>query len=79
MLFNQKRTNVTHAYKLFNFGVVNEIHYHRNSNSPRTLILRCYDHNKIINRALRPEDTLIIKTEGDLGFISNEDLKNLVI
>ena len=79
VLFNQKRTNVTHSYRLFYLGVVSEILYHRNSDSPRTFMLRCYDHNKIITKALRPEDTLIINSQGSIGFIYNEDLKNLSI
>ena len=68
-----------HSYRLFDLGVVSEILFHRNSDSPRTPVLRCYDHNKIIPKALRPEDTIIINTQGSIGFISNEELKNLSI
>ena len=79
VFFNQKRTNVVHSFRLFNLGVIHEIRRHRNSVAPRTLILRCTERNKIITRALRPEDTLIINTQGDIGLISDADLKGLGI
>ena len=74
VLFNQKRTNVIYLYRLFNFGVIHEVRLHRNSSYPRTILVRCFERGKIIIKATRPEDMMLLKTEGDIGFITDSDI-----
>ena len=79
VLFNQKRTGVRYSYKLFNFGVIQEIKTHRNSPYPRTLLIRCMERGVIVLKAVRPEDCMLVNTQGDIGLISSSDIINLEI
>ena len=77
--FNPKQTGVKYSYKLFNFGVVNGIKLRRNSDYPRTIIVRTFERGKIIRRSVRPKDIMILETNGDLGPIKSEEIVTLQI
>ena len=73
ILFNQKRTGIRYSYKLFSFGVIQEVKKHRGSEYPRTIIVRCMERNRIVLKAVRPEDCMLLQTQGDIGLISSPE------
>ena len=79
ILFNPRRTGVKYSYKLLSFGVVDEIKLRRNSDYPRTVIVRTFERGKIIRRPVRPEDIMILETNGNLGHIKSEEIETLQI
>ena len=79
ILFNQKRTGIRYSYKLFSFGVIQEVKKHRDSEYPRTIIVRCMERGRIVLKAVRPEDCMLLQTQGDIGFISSSDILDLEI
>ena len=77
VLFNPKRTGVKYSYKLFHFGVIDEIKPRRNSTYPRTIVVRTCERGKIIKRSVRPEDVMVLESKGGITPIESGEIKSL--
>ena len=78
ILFNSQPTGSKYSYNTFRFAVVDELRYGRKNNDyPRTIIVRTLDRGKVIRRSVRPEDCMLLRTEGHIGNISSEEILKL--
>ena len=79
ILFNSKPTGTKYSFDNFHFAVVDELKYGRNTTSdyPRAIIVRTLHRGKVIKRSIRPEDTIVLCTEGDVGKISSQEISEL--
>ena len=75
ILFNAQPTGSNYSYNTFRFAVVDELRYGRGNNDyPGTMIVRTLDRGKVIRRSVRPEDCMLLKTEGHIGDISSQEI-----
>ena len=78
ILFNAQPNGSKYSNKTFRFAVVDELRYGRENNDyPRTIIVLTLDRGKVIMRSVRPEDCMLLKTEGHIGDISSEEIIEL--
>ena len=78
ILFNAKPTGSKYSYDTFRFAVIDELKYGRgNSDYPRTIIVRTFNRGKIIKRSVRPEECMLLNTEGNIGDISSKEILEL--
>ena len=78
ILFNSKPTGSNYSYDTFRFAVVDELRYGRSgSDYPRAVIVRTLHRRKVIKRTVRPEDCIILCTEGEIGKISSKEISDL--
>ena len=78
ILFNSKPTGTKYSFDNFHFAVVDELKYGRNSSDyPRAIIVRTLHRGKVIKRSVRPEDTIVLCTEGEIGKISSQEISEL--
>ena len=78
ILFNSKPTGTKYFFDNFHFAVVDELRYGRNSSDyPRAIIVRTLNRGKVIKRSVRPEDTIVLCTEVEIGKISSQEISEL--
>ena len=78
ILFNEKPTGSKYSYVTFRFAVIEELKYCRGNNDyPRTIIARTLERGKIIRRSVRPDDCMLLNTEGHIGDISSKEILEL--
>ena len=78
ILFNSKPTGTKYSFDNFHFAVVDELRYGRNSSDyPRAIIVRTLNRGKVIKRSVRPEDTIVLCTEVEIGKISSQEISEL--
>ena len=78
ILFNSKPTGTKYSVDNFHFAVVDELKYGRNtSDYPRAIIVRTLHRGKVIQRSVRPEDTIVLCTEAGIGKISSQEISEL--
>ena len=78
ILFNSKPTGSKYSYDTFRFAVVDELKYgRRGSDYPRAVIVRTLDRGKVIKRSVRPEECMLLSTEGKIGNISSKEILDL--
>ena len=58
--------------------VIDELKYGRGKDDyPRTIIVRTLDREKVIKRSVRPEECMLLNTEGHIGDISSKEILEL--
>ena len=78
ILFNSKPTGSNYSYDTFRFAVVDELRYgRRDSDCPRAVIVRTLHRGKVIKRSIRPENCMVLCTEGEIRKISSKEISDL--
>ena len=62
----------------FRFAVIDQLKFGRgNTDYPRSLVVRTFERGKVIKRTIRPEDCILLNTEGEVGVITPDEIMKL--